>query len=265
MTTAISAPDLLAQTLDMLGADHFSDALRRWLDRCCGIDNFAVIAFFSGKGPQVLATHATDARVFARVDSDYVQGAYLLDPFHGLHQAEAPEGVYRLSDIAPDQFQRNEYYKSYYARTTLTDELAFLARPASGVSITVCIGRDATTGARFSARACTQARQIAPVVNALVRRNWSDLGAITSPPPDVPAALRQRLARDRDILLSARQSQVALLILQGHSSVSIGLTLGISPQTVKVLRKQLYKKCHISSQGELYYLIAPFLDLIRAA
>ena len=71
--------------------------------------------------------------------------------------------------------------------------------------------------------------------------------------------LRQRLLAERNLSLSPRQAQVALLILQGHSSISIGLTLGISPQTVKVLRKQLYRKCQISSQGELYYLIAPFL------
>jgi DNA-binding CsgD family transcriptional regulator len=50
------------------------------------------------------------------------------------------------------------------------------------------------------------------------------------------------------------------MILRGHSSVSIGLQLEISPQTVKVFRKQLYKKCRISSQAELFNLMMPILS-----
>jgi len=51
----------------------------------------------------------------------------------------------------------------------------------------------------------------------------------------------------------------ALLILQGHSSGSIGLRLGVSAQTVKVFRRQLYARCGISSQAELFALLLPLL------
>ncbi|MGX7871756.1 helix-turn-helix transcriptional regulator [Mesorhizobium sp. ORM6] len=60
--------------------------------------------------------------------------------------------------------------------------------------------------------------------------------------------------------MSKRQAEVALLILQGHSSPSIGLNLGVSPQTVKVFRKQLYNKCSLSSQAELFALMMPILE-----
>jgi DNA-binding NarL/FixJ family response regulator len=53
---------------------------------------------------------------------------------------------------------------------------------------------------------------------------------------------------------------VALLILRGHSTPSIGLRLGVSPQTVKVFRKQLYQRCGISSQAELFSLMLPLLN-----
>jgi DNA-binding CsgD family transcriptional regulator len=52
---------------------------------------------------------------------------------------------------------------------------------------------------------------------------------------------------------------VALMILRGHSSMSIGLRLGVSAQTVKVFRKQLYARCGISSQAELFALMMPLL------
>ena len=59
--------------------------------------------------------------------------------------------------------------------------------------------------------------------------------------------------------LAKRQAEVAFLVLQGHSSMSIGLRLGISTQTVKVFRKQLYKRCGVSSQAELFSLLLPVL------
>ncbi|SLN71991.1 Bacterial regulatory proteins, luxR family [Falsiruegeria litorea R37] len=255
------APDKLGQLILSVGTEQFGETLQDWLDAVCVFDNIGILAFFQGRPPRVFYTHARTSRVFDRIDSQYVGGAYLLDPFFGLHQSKAPAGLYRLSDVAPDQFQRNEYFKSYYRNTTLTDELAFFCSPAPGVSITVCIGRDETTGSRFSTKDREGATRIAPVVNALVCRNWGDLRSEeNTTPPDVAGDLRQRLEQDKGIALSGRQSEVALLVLKGHSSISIGLTLGISPQTVKVIRKQLYKKCQISSQGELYYLIAPYLS-----
>ncbi len=254
-------PDLLADAILSIGADGFAHRLHYWLSACLRIDNMTIVAFFKNQQPEVFLTHAAERRVFERMDSHYVTGAYLLDPFYSLHVNAAADGMYRLTDIAPDQFQRNEYYKSYYQRTTLADEIAFFSSPSSGVSITVCLGRDATTGSKFSARDLDEARQLAPVVNALVRQNWSELTPRDEDmPEDVVDLLRHRLSTELGISLSGRQAEIALLILQGHSSVSIGLTLGISPQTVKVIRKQLYRKCQISSQGELFYLIAPYLS-----
>lgn len=49
------------------------------------------------------------------------------------------------------------------------------------------------------------------------------------------------------------------MILQGHSTGAIGLVLGLSPQTVKVFRRQLYQRCGVSSQAELFALLLPLL------
>ena len=68
------------------------------------------------------------------------------------------------------------------------------------------------------------------------------------------------VAQTKDIQLTNRQAEVALLILKGHSTTSIGLRLGISSQTVKVFRKQLYKRCDVSSQAELFGLMFPLLS-----
>jgi len=211
-------------------------------------------------------------RVHARLDSAYPEGAYLLDPFHQLHLDAAPDGIYRLQDIAPDHFTRGEYFLTYYVGTTRTDEIAYLVAPAAGVSVTLCLGRDASSARRFSVRNLAQASRIAPICLSLMRRHWAALraerdtnprpGAGPAPEPDsapIPERLRRNVGARLAIDLTPRQADVAVLILKGHSTASIALRLALSPQTIKVFRKQLYHRCTISSQAELFSPLLPML------
>jgi DNA-binding CsgD family transcriptional regulator len=45
---------------------------------------------------------------------------------------------------------------------------------------------------------------------------------------------------------------VAVYILKGHSSKSLAREIDISPETVKIHRRNLYRKLGISSQSELF-------------
>jgi DNA-binding CsgD family transcriptional regulator len=250
----------LAEAIRLIGARGFESALLGLLRRAVGIDNLLVLAYRDGARPQVLYHHAGRAEVFAEIETTYVAGAYLLDPFHDLHLHRAPAGLYRLLDIAPDQFQRSRYFREYYRRTTITDELTFVAYPARGVSLNICLGRDATSGTAFAVREVAVAQRLAPVVVALAERHWAGLRPTADRAGGDPtAALRRDLAEARGVALSPRQAEVALMILRGHSSTSIGLRLGVSAQTVKVFRKQLYRRCGISSQAELFALMMPLL------
>ena len=90
-----------------------------------------------------------------------------------------------------------------------------------------------------------------PVMSALTIR--------PGPADDVVSLLVSAVFSTHAIRLSPRQAEVAILILKGHSSVSAALRLGVSSQTVKVFRKQLYSRCRISSQAELFALMLPLL------
>ncbi|ANT60057.1 helix-turn-helix transcriptional regulator [Salipiger sp. CCB-MM3] len=256
-----SAEAHLGRTIAALGDEDFPAALYLWLSRSFEIDNTTMLAYFQSRKPQVLFTQSREKRVHERLEEDYLSGAYLLDPFHDLHVRKVPAGLYRLRDIAPDAFLRNEYFAAYYQRTTLIDEIAYVAYPAEGVSVHVCLGRDASSRQSFSARDLDYAQKIAPIACGLCEKQWSSL---SSSGDYTDAAVTGRLIASlqsrHGISLSPRQAEVALLILRGHSTVSIALRLEISPQTVKVFRKQLYRKCGISSQGELFSLILPLLS-----
>ena len=51
--------------------------------------------------------------------------------------------------------------------------------------------------------------------------------------------------------LTTREAHIVDLVLQGHSSESIAWRLGIAAGTVKVHRRNVYRKLNISSQTEL--------------
>ena len=101
----------------------------------------------------------------------------------------------------------------------------------------------------------------ASIACALIARNWSGLRTSGDfKDSTVSDGLRARMDSVHGISLTPRQAEIALLILKGHSSASIAMRLEISPQTVKVFRKQLYRKCAISSQAELFSLVMPLLS-----
>jgi DNA-binding CsgD family transcriptional regulator len=249
----------LARAIRLIGEAGFEAALQRWLHRCVAPDNLIVLAYRDAGAPQVFFRQSAQPMVFAALDDTYLAGAYLLDPYHDLHVMRVPAGAYRLRDIAPDAFHRSRYFSDYYRQTTLLDEVTFIAYPAAAVSLNICLGRDETSGQPFTAREIETCQRLAPIVIALAEAHWSGLAAETGAADDVTGQLIGAAAQAHGIRLSPRQAEVALMILRGHSTVSIGLRLGLSAQTVKVFRRQLYARCAISSQAELFALMLPLL------
>ncbi len=257
--------DKLGDAIAALDSPAFAERLSEFLKGCCSFDNIAVIAYRGEAKPIILHSAYRTATVYAWLD-EYVEGAYLLDPFFRAHLARVPTGIYTLRDVAPDQFKRSAYYRSYYKKTTIVDEICALAYTAGGYSVQVSMGTDKSSGHPFSRRALASLKAYESVICSLLERNWRNLDARAGENGPTGGGdgshadrLINQLRMSRDIELSMRQAEVALLILQGHSSTSIALRLGISPQTVKVHRKLLYARCRISSQAELFAMMLPIM------
>jgi len=249
------AETALANAIRLCGQPGFEASLFDLLVRATAADNLVILAFPKGGAPLVLYQVAPAPSVFAEVRTTYLNGAYLLDPIYDLQRAEAPGGVYRLSDVAPDAFLRSRYYEAYYRQTTILDELAFICYPHAGLGLTLCLGRDAQSGSPFPARSLEAAARLAPIVLALAERHWAGLTGARSGNGDILARMTQALRFEKGITLSPRQAEVAFLILRGHSTASIAQRLDVSPLTVKVFRRQIYQRCAISSQAELFALM----------
>lgn len=249
----------VADAVRCLRQPGFEAALAGLFHAVAAPDNLIYLAYRDAGAPQVLYRQTLDPSVFAELESTYLPGAYRLDPYFDLHLNRVAAGAYRLTDIAPDAFHRSRYFSEYYEQTTLVDEITFVAYPAPGVTLNLCLGRDVSSGKVFSQPELDACQRLSPIISALIESHWADLSRAAGPAQDTAVLLAEAMRRSHTISLSARQAEVALLILQGHSTVSIGLRLGLSPQTVKVFRKQLYSRCTISSQAELFALMLPLL------
>ncbi|MFE0015955.1 helix-turn-helix transcriptional regulator [Mesorhizobium sp. NPDC059054] len=252
----------LAQAIDRVGSDDFYPAMAEYLRSCMDYDNIIVIVFVGTNAPDIRYRSVRGPDVFRFVARQYLPGAYLLDPVYHFHLTRGAPGLYRLLDIAPDQFRRSRYFKWYYGRIGIIDEISVLLPVGDNTTITVSLGKDSSSDQLFSSKAEDQLRQHEPVVMSLLRAHFSASEvhpAGERRPTSVIDNLIASMKSHHGVGLSRRQAEVALLILQGHSSPSIGLHLGVSPQTVKVFRKQLYARCGISSQAELFALLMPLL------
>ncbi|KQT54519.1 LuxR family transcriptional regulator [Aureimonas sp. Leaf454] len=215
-------------------------------------DEVVVFAYRGKDRPiELFSTFAPEE--YAVFVSLYQAGPYLLDPFY--HQALAMRpGAWRMRELAPDRFFSSEYRRTYYVQTGLAEELGYFVPCGGGISVVLSLMRKERSGT-FADREFALLRTAEPLVRALVQRSWGDL----SPRFDREAhgkRLRRSPLRSTDQVwdamnLTKREAAIVELVLQGHSSESIGLRLGISTGTVKVHRRNVYRKLGITSQTQL--------------
>ena len=252
--------ETLANTIMALGTPALPQHFSTLVKRLAAFDNLIIIAYHGEHLPAVLYREYTDPVVYLPMDSQYLGGDYLLDPFYREHLKGDVQGIRRLKDIAPDHFRRTHYYKNYYQQTTLLDEVKVFANVTETDTITACLGRDRSSGKPFHHRELEKLHQYENTLSSVLKKHWQDYrfeGVSKAAPAPLEERLREALNQQHSIRLSPRQAEVALFILRGHSSLSISLHLEVSLQTVKVFRRQLYAKCCISSQAELFALLMP--------
>jgi len=196
----------------------------------------------------------------------------VLNPVYNAYLGGLPEGVYRLRELAPDNYFSSDYYQQFQVQQMAEEEIGYRTHGwpvgleelivaitlPQGKLAEISLSRPVHAGG-FDDTDCQRLRDITPLIAAVYRRIWQH-GAWSeasshpheTPPPAPHNALETFLRGFGQGTLSARECEVAQLILKGHSSVSIGLHLNISITTVKSHRKNLYAKLGIATQQELF-------------
>ena len=246
----------LSQCVDSLGDECFPLSLVDALKSLTDIDNLVVFAYYQSEKPLCLFhTFSTENRVIF-VD-DYLKGPYLLDPFFKACGRQINPGLYRLRDIAPDRFYQSEYYRSYYVRTGLSEEICFTFYLQRNVAFVISLMRSGESS-RFSAREFRLLKGVAPIIISLAQRHWQNVpekfntGTIGDRSDGEQSLIEDTVSTLFSKRITPRETQVVAQVLEGHSSDSIAKNLAISVGTVRIHRRNIYAKLQISSQQELF-------------
>ncbi|WP_291736557.1 helix-turn-helix transcriptional regulator [Leisingera sp. F5] len=188
----------------------------------------------------------------------YAGSTYLLNPVYNAILDGLPPGLYRMADLAPDNWNLSPETPSILVEDTEEigyrtpgwpaglQELTLLVALPEGAMGEISFARPAADGG-FPDSLLARLRPFLPLFAAAFRQLWSH--HTDSPVPAEPDRTLQDFARST---LSPREAETVQLILKGHSSLSISLTLGIALPTVKTHRKNAYAKLGISTQQQLF-------------
>lgn len=211
-----------------------------------------------GRAPRLLYQQGIPECHRDAVLNRYFAAGYLLDPFCLAVENGLAEGFYHLEDIAPDNFFDSDYYKAYYLGTGCSEDSYFIADIAEDRKVSLSLFQGCS-GTRLSAAQLDLLRAVEPMVRELLGR-YAHAHLLEAPQATEPGGLQAAFDSFGCQVLTDREREVAHMILRGHSVKSTAIELGISPETVRMHRKNLYLKLEINSQSELF---ARFIDWLR--
>jgi DNA-binding CsgD family transcriptional regulator len=247
---------LVARCVPALHTDAFAGELIAGLRGLIPIDDATVLHYPRGDLPTLVYREAPEARGEESMER-YLAGAFLLDPYYQTAKHKRQFGLFRLAEIAPEDFRDSEYYQNWFRNCGFSDECGFVIEAGNDAFVNVALGRLGSQ--RFSEAQARTLRSVLPAVETLCQQHWERQN---SSGDGIRRQLHLALDDFGSSLLTDRETQVINLVLHGHSTKSVAVKLGISVETVKLHRKHAYAKLEVSSQAELFYL---FLDSLMSA
>lgn len=253
----------LAETIAAVGQESFPSKVFNALSTLAPHDD--PIIWFYPKGEKPFAMDARGQSADAQDIEDFLKGPYLLDPFYLAGVDGIAEGFYRLTDLAPQAFRQSEYYRNYYVRIRMTDEVGYIAYVDDDCFANISFGRNEGRS-RFTPSELQLLVAVSGILCQLLRQHMAMVDPIHRTEESADNGLHVHLQSALDhfgaSLLTDREQDVIHLFLRGHSTKSAAEKLGISPETIKLHRKNSYAKLDVASQAELFFL---FIDSLSHA
>ncbi len=233
---------LTGELIAALGSEAFERCL---MDFCAaGLrHDAAALMVFPATGPPRIVIDRLLPGERGYLYGDYLAGVYRLSPFYRLALSVRAACVARIGKIAPDNFRASEYYRRYFGMIGVCDMLGVLLPETDGQTLFMSFSR--SRGHRAFARSDEDAitRKL-PILCAALAVHRRLLGRPAQPSAGPPRAMHSRL--------TARETEVVNLILEGHSVRAVSQKLGISVETCRVHRRNIYEKLGVNSQAGLF-------------
>ena len=232
-----------------------------------GIESVMISLEHKDRPPQLLYQRGIAEQYRDSIIDRYFSGGYLLDPFCLAVEQGLAQGFYHLEEIAPDNFFDSEYYKTYYLKAGSSEDSFYLVDTGHDSQISVSLFQG-FGGEILRAEQLNLLRAVEPLVREFVsefgRRGLQRNEALQGQQAigeggDLKHRVQAAFEQFGCDLLTEREREVAHMVLRGHSVKSTASQLNISPETVRMHRKNLYLKLEVGSQSELFALFIEWL------
>jgi DNA-binding CsgD family transcriptional regulator len=212
--------------------------------------------------PQLLYQRGIPEKYRESIIDRYFSGGYLLDPFCLAVEQGLAEGFYHLEDIAPDNFFDSEYYKTYYLKAGSSEDSFYIVDTGNDTKVSVSLFQG-FGGEGLRVEQLNLLRAVEPLVREFIsefgRRGLQHSTVNQGVRDDLKQRVQSAFEHFGCDLLTEREREVAHMVLRGHSVKSTASQMSISPETVRMHRKNLYLKLEIGSQSELFALFIEWL------
>ncbi|MFT2092001.1 response regulator transcription factor [Paraglaciecola sp. 2405UD69-4] len=255
--------EVQTRLVDTLGNKHFFRELVDSLKTVLPFDSSSAICYNKQKAPELLFSNLLeheDKIFFAR----FLDGAYVASPAYQGFVNNLADGIYPWIRLMPEGFKSSDMYSTYY-RVSCIEDLVYVFVNCNDLGfIQFCIGRHEPSSA-FSESELAALESVSPLIIGLIRKHWEYAAKqgqdVTPLSSIVSERVNYLLNNFESDLLTARERQIAKLVITGHSSQSAADNLHISPGTERVHRAKLYSKLKLRSNSELF---SYFLNQLRS-
>jgi DNA-binding CsgD family transcriptional regulator len=252
---------LLARVILAVNDESFVIKMAEAIASLTSVESVQFALECRSQAPVLLYESGIPARTHDSLIGRYFASGYVLDPLCLAVQSGLAEGFYHLSEVAPDSFLSSEYYRNFYVANGLAEDCYFIVDLDVTRKISFCLFQG-ESGDRFSHEQLELFRAIEPVVRELIYLfgQGPGLSCLAEHSNNRSAAgnkvlmnhIRGALSGFGKECLTEREREVAHLILRGHSTKSAAKALGLSSETIRMHRRNLYSKLRINSQAELF-------------
>ena len=198
---------------------------------------------------------------------NYIKSVYLLNPVYNAFLDGLAPGLYRMADLAPDNWNpiagaadvlpdnKEEIGYRTPGWPGGLQELALTVDLPDGAMGEISLARPSTEGG-FTSVQIEKLKPFYPLFATAFRQVWARQSFDTANLVKTKRRL-QDFAADT---LTPREAQIVQMILKGHSSLLISLTLKIAITTVKTHRKNAYAKLGLNTQQQLFSAFLTWQD-----
>ncbi|MGB7286340.1 MAG: helix-turn-helix transcriptional regulator [Salaquimonas sp.] len=249
--------DLISIAISSVAEGSFPSNLEAALRQLVDFD-ICMIFSYSQTEESTALYHNMEDEIARVVVGDYLAGPYLLDPFYGAVVSGKRAGFGSMRMLAPDHFTRSEFYRHHYVRTGIADEMGLFFQVAENRTAVLSVTRQKPKRF-FNKNECRMFASAAPILEKIAATHWKKKKRSIAP-TKIEFSIERAFSNFGAGVVTAREQDIIVLILKGHSSESISHLLGISSGTVKIHRKNAYYKLNISSQAQLFSLFLSNLE-----